>query len=342
MKLLTIDRLIDELLYGLEPHRVSEYVQLMREWFISEGVNPDDYVTLYSYAVKHPKTFGIEGEPDIPRTADTIIKLVYFLENGRHVFAPSEDLTIALLNTNFLNLSPRDLNLPARCIYLLVPERSFIFPYPASGEEDWLEGVIIYLTSDVLSLTFISEARIGEQDFFFATDGLTIRFSDEDRKHLFKDLWPGIRAALVDDERKIDILALVINFILFYTLFPNLAQSLVDEEYIELHKRLSQVRSEAKRRKLQSRLERTSPSHIRHLKPNKRYVWKLAADTKQRQKSQALNSASGRRAMRLHIVTGHFRNQPYGPRHSLRKIIWIEPFWRGKQPVDSDNIIVVR
>lgn len=31
------------------------------------------------------------------------------------------------------------------------------------------------------------------------------------------------------------------------------------------------------------------------------------------------------------LVSGHYRNQPYGQGHSLRKIIWIEPFWRGPE-----------
>lgn len=31
------------------------------------------------------------------------------------------------------------------------------------------------------------------------------------------------------------------------------------------------------------------------------------------------------------LVSGHFRNQAHGPQHSLRKVIWVEPFWRGPE-----------
>lgn len=31
------------------------------------------------------------------------------------------------------------------------------------------------------------------------------------------------------------------------------------------------------------------------------------------------------------IVRGHWRNQAYGPRHSLRRPQWIQPFWRGAE-----------
>lgn len=31
------------------------------------------------------------------------------------------------------------------------------------------------------------------------------------------------------------------------------------------------------------------------------------------------------------LVRGHLKSQPYGPKHSLRKIIWIEPYWKGPE-----------
>jgi hypothetical protein len=32
---------------------------------------------------------------------------------------------------------------------------------------------------------------------------------------------------------------------------------------------------------------------------------------------------------RGHWVSGYWREQPHGPSRSLRKTLWIEPFWRG-------------
>lgn len=31
------------------------------------------------------------------------------------------------------------------------------------------------------------------------------------------------------------------------------------------------------------------------------------------------------------MVRGHWRNQSHGPRHSLRKTIWVQPFWKGDE-----------
>lgn len=30
-------------------------------------------------------------------------------------------------------------------------------------------------------------------------------------------------------------------------------------------------------------------------------------------------------------ISGHYKMQPHGPQHSLRKLIWLEPYWRGPE-----------
>lgn len=43
------------------------------------------------------------------------------------------------------------------------------------------------------------------------------------------------------------------------------------------------------------------------------------------------------------LVEGHWRNQAHGPRHTLRKVIWIAPFWRGPEDgPESNPVHVVR
>jgi hypothetical protein len=37
------------------------------------------------------------------------------------------------------------------------------------------------------------------------------------------------------------------------------------------------------------------------------------------------------------LVCGHFKTQRHGPRNSLTKIIWIQPFWRG--PADAPILV---
>jgi len=38
---------------------------------------------------------------------------------------------------------------------------------------------------------------------------------------------------------------------------------------------------------------------------------------------------SGKRLQTEQVVTGHWKLQPYGPKHSKRKLVWIEPYERG-------------
>lgn len=40
------------------------------------------------------------------------------------------------------------------------------------------------------------------------------------------------------------------------------------------------------------------------------------------------------------LVAGHWKNQPHGPQLSLRKLIWVEPYWRG--PEDSPIAVNAR
>lgn len=37
------------------------------------------------------------------------------------------------------------------------------------------------------------------------------------------------------------------------------------------------------------------------------------------------------------MVRGHWRNQPYGPQSTLRKLIFVEPYWRGPELADEIN-----
>ena len=37
------------------------------------------------------------------------------------------------------------------------------------------------------------------------------------------------------------------------------------------------------------------------------------------------------------LVRGHWRNQPYGPQSTLRKLIFVEPYWRGPELADEIN-----
>jgi hypothetical protein len=45
--------------------------------------------------------------------------------------------------------------------------------------------------------------------------------------------------------------------------------------------------------------------------------------------------------MKSHWVTGHYKKQAYGIANSLRKVIFIEPYIRGKGDPETDNRLTV-
>jgi hypothetical protein len=62
--------------------------------------------------------------------------------------------------------------------------------------------------------------------------------------------------------------------------------------------------------------------------------FKLAADVKIDLRDHVAAMLSGEPGAKLTVqflVRGHWRNQRHGPDNSLRKTIWIEPFWKGPE-----------
>ena len=59
---------------------------------------------------------------------------------------------------------------------------------------------------------------------------------------------------------------------------------------------------------------------------------KIGFNTTYIQKADPRNSGGNEtgRHVRLHLVRGHWKNQPCGPRNSERRIVWIRPYWAGR------------
>lgn len=48
-----------------------------------------------------------------------------------------------------------------------------------------------------------------------------------------------------------------------------------------------------------------------------------------------VNAASGFELDKRFLVRGHWKNQPHGPQRSLRKRLWLEPYWKGPETVEA-------
>lgn len=72
---------------------------------------------------------------------------------------------------------------------------------------------------------------------------------------------------------------------------------------------------------------------VRGLKPSHRLAVlgrPVKADMRDAVK-RYLNGSSKRSPSFQYVVRGHYRNQPHGPSRTLRRLQWIEPFWKGPE-----------
>jgi len=65
-------------------------------------------------------------------------------------------------------------------------------------------------------------------------------------------------------------------------------------------------------------------------------VWLVGKDVKIRPEllEAARSGGTTRAAFEIHsrfVVRGHWRNQPHGPAHQLRRRQWIQPHWKGPE-----------
>ena len=139
----------------------------------------------------------------------------------------------------------------------------------------------------------------------------------------------------------IDAFNFVLSFMIFYTSQKEMARQIVDDEYLALMERLSRTKSSSKINKLKKWAQKLSSSKVLRVEPMRQYKWKLREVLSEEDRDLPLNSEKVKRAMRLHIVSGHFKKQVYGPGRQFRKLIYIEPYWRGKETSDGKGRTII-
>lgn len=113
----------------------------------------------------------------------------------------------------------------------------------------------------------------------------------------------------------------VINTVLYLgTSNPDLVEQLSPHPEMELQ--LARATSRGKRKDIKRKMKKVS--HTNYIVVG-RYIPRLLPDDEQesQQKRRELN-------VRF-IVRGHWRNQPCGPENSLRRMVWIQPYYKGPE-----------
>jgi hypothetical protein len=160
-------------------------------------------------------------------------------------------------------------------------------------------------------------------------------------------LWVDTQTNYVPDDIKMtmkgtvedapyQIINFVCNVILYCASFPN---------DVTAH-------NEHKLKKLQERLEKQQRSGSGKTKDTGRKLQQARNDTilivgknfrlDDGRVSEELSHDDGRKLKVRHIVRGHWRNQACGPRHTERKLIFIQPFWKGRGKEGAAKTYVVK
>lgn len=105
-----------------------------------------------------------------------------------------------------------------------------------------------------------------------------------------------------------------------------------DIEYVneagEIQSQLNRVSSGSKRAKLERRLVKAKKGYL--------VGHKIVLSREERKMYENIDKGIWTLNHRF-VVQGHYRNQAYGEKHSLRRIIFIEPFYKGPELADEIN-----
>jgi hypothetical protein len=329
-----------------DPSRVTEYLKAARQ---SVG-GPFDRTRAIMLMVED--AVGRAGLEQSQKTtlwaqaeSQTAQNYAMFCEHGRIIYDFAPHLTAAFDRSNLGEARVEDIRLPANAFYM-----RFRADKPhVLGNGRPLDGVYVFMGKDgaFIGLNFVSrhagrwpdvgdvgvaaDIQLDGPPETLLTEALEAGFRDSEAR--FQDLlrqaaaqrrlMPGefdfpqfdhFRKSQDDVRGLID---LVCNALLFLSAYPDE----VEDDW-----------NDGAPAKL---VERTADGAAKKAAKAKDELWFLGyarvrwAGRREHREMQA-RAASGERASpEGHWRTGHWRRQPWGPRRSLRKAMWIRPVWVG-------------
>jgi hypothetical protein len=257
------------------------------------------------------------------------------------VLAPTEELCIAIMNTKYRKISIRLAHRDDFCAYIKLPDKGFYFP--GIKEQGWLEGVFVKMESEedryLWNIWFVAGSP-EENDVLFYTDSVHLEIppdkKDAPLEACYNYIAQNAEAFTQKDENaRVEmgqILDFTLSFLTMYNGTVDIVEEVVDDEYKRLIEEMSRKKNDSKVRKIENRIRKTSPSQVSILRPPVSYKNVIRINRTNPSRQTAIGSPAARKEMRKHIVMGHYRNQPYGPKDNPHyETIWIYPYWRGKR-----------
>jgi len=274
--------------------------------------------------------------------ANVVHALAAFENAGKRSYEVSAGLAEKLLYTELRGLHSEDLRLPYEAIYIQIPQRLKFFIESSKMGRDILTGAYIIEAGTAGDRTwhFMATSRSSTVEVFnsmeFQNHSLLSFDAHLKEGRLLDDVIlelskfsPG-----VDYHGEIDPLgshSSVGDFFrwcmntMLYATWPDaeMENVITNKQARDLWKRTRKLKKGPKKRKLLDK--------VKNMNPRSRIILgKSIVVDRTSDRGQGTGEKTGQLRVRTR-VSGHWRNQPYGPQRSLRRRQWIEPFWRGPE-----------
>ncbi len=282
---------------------------------------------------------------------------------GKRVYDVSPALAEKLAHTELRGLGTEDLRLPYESVYIITPPNAGLRVY--NYETGWHQCVGMYVTEDrhvtfdeaehVNPVIGVLEKDNNEVDtargwrFLVCGEALKPRVEDLETIgsndalsffHVFLPEGKSVEKAIADTTARTNrdlarmpigsfermqfewerLFTWAMNAMLYATWTEPGEHWIANREARQLWERMKKLPSNSRKRgNLSKRFQK--------LEPRRRIILGRGVSAS----SSGSSEGTGSKVTVRTRVTGHWRNQAYGPGWQERKIIWIEPFWRGPE-----------
>jgi hypothetical protein len=334
--------------YGLESMAFQYLVQdlvlygLPDQFSYGHLIEDDLFNYLAGVAINAMRTLvrgaGKVPEDDIDQITRTNFFMFYSMASheraGKRVYDVAPALAEKLRYTEVRGISTDDLRLPYRSIYVLVPPQANLQIWNNITGWHSVEG--FYVTEDS-SLWGATRPGIRAWRFLIVGKGKASKDDDAlvyfnlelpDGKSLDECLKEAEEMRVVrslgkeNDEVWQSVFRWAMNLVLYCTWNePKLDSWIANDEARSLWERIQKLpKNSGKRQELKDRFN--------SIDPQKRYRVGRTVVARGQESAKGAFHGTGHKQSTKVLVSGHWRKQPYGPQSSLRKWIWVEPYWK--------------
>lgn len=269
---------------------------------------------------------GLNPDFESHQAFHILYHLYHFKKNSQRVYVIDKNLYELLRDTELPKWNFEDLNFPLPCFYIKFPEDVFYFDVQVDPKPQMVEGVFVTINgpkaipdqSRDLTILVTGISKVGPWDDNIVYGGIGIgphaKLTDV-RFEPLSDMF-NVGGEKLDKE--------VPHVVLSLMLYLNSEHP--DIVPVDPPKRpnMKNIRSPKIR-------ENTIRNFEKKMKGKSRFGYLLVGSHLKSLDEQAKDyeKATGRKLEKGHRVSGHWKNQPYGPKRMYRKTIWVEPYWRG-------------